>query len=224
MIVHIIRMTHHIAEYTHHIAAIRRYPMGLKRQIGVLTLPIVDCWNCTTSWGGMGWPLILDKQLGLEVHAGPGHWNDPDMLQVGNDSLTLSESRAHFSLWGLLAAPLIAGNDLRAMSDDISDILTNEEVIAIDQDALGRQGYKIRDDGDLEVWVRQLHDGSRAVVLFNRGETKQDMTVNWTEIGYTSEMTVAARDLWQKEDLGSFTGHFTASVPSHDVIMVRITP
>jgi alpha-galactosidase len=185
---------------------------------------ILDCWNCTTSWGGMGWPLILDKQVGLEVHAGPGHWNDPDMLQVGNDSLTVSESRAHFSLWGLLAAPLMAGNDLRAMSDDVSDILTNEEVISIDQDVLGRQGYKVRDDGDLEVWVRQLHDGSRAVVLFNRGETDQDMTVNWTEMGYPSEMTVTVRDLWLKRDLGSFSGHFTASVPSHDVIMVRITP
>jgi alpha-galactosidase len=143
----------------------------------------------------MGWPLILDKQVGLEVHAGPGHWNDPDMLQVGNDSLTISESRAHFSLWALLAAPLMAGNDLRAMPAAISDILTSEEVIAIDQDALGRQGYKVRDDGDLEVWVRLLHDGSRAVVLFNRGEAEQEMTLNWTEIGYTSGMTAAVRDL-----------------------------
>lgn len=185
---------------------------------------ILDCWDCTTSWGGMGWTLILDKQVGLEVHAGPGHWNDPDMLQVGNDSLTFSESRAHFSLWALLAAPLMAGNDLRAMPDAISDILTNKEVMAIDQDALGRQGYKARDDGDLEVWVRQLHDGSRAVVLFNRGEAKQDMTLNWTEIGYTTEMTATVRDLWQKKDVGRFRGHFTASVPPHDVIMVKVTP
>ena len=118
----------------------------------------------------------------------------------------------------------MAGNDLRAMPDAISDILTNEEVMAIDQDPLGRQGYKVRDDGDLEVWVRRLHDGSRAVVLFNRGEAEQDMTVNWTGIGYSSEMTAAVRDLWQKKDLGRFRGHFTASVPPHDVIMVKVTP
>jgi alpha-galactosidase len=172
----------------------------------------------------MGWPLILDKQVGLEVHAGPGHWNDPDMLQVGNDALTASESRAHFSLWALLAAPLMAGNDLRAMTDATRDILTNEEIIAIDKDALGRQGYKVRDDGDLEIWIRQLNDGSRAVVLFNRGETEQEMTVNWTEIGYTSEMTAAVRNLWQKKDQGSSRGHFTASVPPHDVIVVKVTP
>ena len=86
------------------------------------------------------------------------------------------------------------------------------------------QGHKVRDDGDLEVWVRQLHDGGRAVVLFNRGEAEQDMTVSWTEIGYTSQMTVAVRDPWQKKDLGRFESHFAASVPPQDVVMVKLTP
>lgn len=188
------------------------------------TTDILNCWDCTNDWGGMGWVLILDRQVGLENYAGPGHWNDPDMLQVGNDGLTISESRAHFSFWCLLAAPLMAGNDIRSMPEDIKNILTNEEVIAVGQDLLGKQGTKVRDDGDLEVWVRQLQDGSRAVILFNRGQEKQTFAVKWPEIGYPSHLQAKVRDLWQKKDLGKFTGSFTADVPPHDVTMVKIVP
>ena len=117
---------------------------------------ILDCWDCTNTWGGAGWTLLLDKQVGLDKYAGPGGWNDPDMLQVGNAGLTVPESRAHFSMWSMLAAPLMAGNDVRAMSPDIREILTNPEVIAIDQDPLGRQGHKIRDDGDHELWTEAV--------------------------------------------------------------------
>lgn len=188
------------------------------------TEDILDCWGCRTDWGGMGWPMILDLQDGLEIYSGPGHWNDPDMLEVGNDSLTVSESRAHFSLWCLLAAPLMAGNDIRSMSKDVVEILTNKEVIAVDQDPMGKQGHKVRDDGDLEVWARPLHDGSRAVVLFNRGEKEDNIKVDWTEIGYTSHLNAKVRDLWQHKNLGEFSHSFSASVPSHDCVMIIVAP
>jgi alpha-galactosidase len=188
------------------------------------TEDILDCWDCKESWGGAGWTLILDKQVGLEVYAGPGHWNDPDMLEVGNKGLTINESRAHFSFWCLLAAPLMSGNDLRDMSKEIVEILTNKEVIEVDQDTLGKQGIRVRDDGDLEVWAKQLADGSRAVILFNRGKAEAKIAVSWPEIGYTSHLKAKVRDLWRRKDLGEFTGNFSAAVPPHDVVMVRITP
>jgi alpha-galactosidase len=188
------------------------------------TADIQDCWDCKREWGGMGWIYILDLQDGLESYAGPGHWNDPDMLEVGNEGLTLTESQAHFSLWCLLAAPLMAGNDLRTMSADIRNILTNPEIIAVNQDSLGRQGRKVRDEGDLEVWSKEMMDGSRAVVLFNRSKSDSPVSVTWTEIGYPAHLKAKVRDLWQKKDLGKFTGSYKAQVPSHGVVMVRITP
>jgi alpha-galactosidase len=197
------------------------------KEIGHLwrtTEDILDCWGCTTDWGGMGFPLILDKQPGLEVYSGPGYWNDPDMLQVGNDSLTISESRAHFSLWCILAAPLMAGNDLRTMSDEVKEILTNKEIIAIDQDPMGKQGTKIRDDGDLEVWSRQLADGGRAVALFNRGKETAEMSVEWIKLGYPKHLKVKVRDLWRHKNLGKFKEIYKTSVPSHDVVLVRLMP
>jgi alpha-galactosidase len=188
------------------------------------TADIQDCWDCKREWGGMGWIYILDLQDGLESYAGPGHWNDPDMLEVGNEGLNLTESQAHFSLWCLLAAPLMAGNDLRTMSADIRNILTNPEIIAVNQDSLGRQGRKVRDEGDLEVWSKEMMDGSRAVVLFNRSKSDSPVSVTWTEIGYPAHLKAKVRDLWQKKDLGKFTGSYNAQVPSHGVVMVRITP
>jgi alpha-galactosidase len=185
---------------------------------------IQDCWECKKEWGGLGVVQILDLQVGLECAAGPGHWNDPDMLEVGNGGLTLTENRAHFSLWCLLAAPLMAGNDLRTMAPEIRDILTNAEVIAVDQDPLGRQGRKVRDDGESEVWSRELADGGRAVILLNRGPAEVKITVDWTEIGYPAGLAAGVRDLWQREDLGRFSRGFSASVPSHGVVMIRVTP
>ena len=113
------------------------------------------------------WPFSISRSA-LQSYAGPGHWNDPDMLEVGNGGMTDAEYRSHFSLWAILAAPLIAGNDLRNMRPEIHDILTNKEVIAVDQDALGREGERVAKNGDLEVWAKQLKDGSRAVMLLNR--------------------------------------------------------
>ncbi len=167
---------------------------------------------------------ILDLQDGLESYAGPGHWNDPDMLEVGNGGMTTDEYRAHFSLWAVLAAPLLAGNDLRDMKADTRDILSNKEVIAVDQDPLGRQGRRVRKDGELEVWAKQMQDGSRAVVLLNRDTSEREIAVSWEDIGYPGHLSAAVRDLWQAKDLGQFTGKFSARVAPHAVVMVTVRP
>jgi alpha-galactosidase len=138
--------------------------------------------------------------------------------------MTETEYRSHFSLWALLAAPLIAGNDLRNMTPAIQEILTNKEVVAVDQDPLGSEGRRVASHGDLEVWARTLADGSRAVILLNRGATEQEIGVNWEELGYPGHLTAAVRDLWQHKDLGNFTGKFSASVASHGVVMVTLKP
>ncbi len=188
------------------------------------TEDILNCWDCRTDWGGMGWVHILDLQVGLECYAGPGHWNDPDMLEVGNSGLTVEESRSHFSLWAILAAPLFAGNDIINMKNEIREILTNKEVIAVDQDSLGKQGTRIKKDGDLEVWSRVLSDGGRAVVLFNRGEKAKEISFRWDEIGYPKKLKANVRDLWKHKNLGIFVGTFSSEVGSHSVVMIKVIP
>lgn len=185
---------------------------------------IQDCWDCKRDWGGMGVVHILDLQDGLESYAGPGHWNDPDMLEVGNGGMTTNEYRAHFSLWCLLSAPLMAGNDLRSMTPEIKEILTNREVIAVDQDPLGLQGRRVKREGDREVWMKQLADGGRAVVLFNRGPKTAELSLSWIDIGYPPHLSAHVRDLWTGKDLGQMSGKFSAEAPSHDVVMVTIKP
>ena len=194
------------------------------------TFDIADCFDCSTktlAYGKevtnfLGFALILDQQVGLEPHAGPGHWNDPDMLEVGNDSLNYEENKAHFSLWAILAAPLMLGNDIRNMSDDVRNILTNKEIIALDQDKLGKQGVKVRDDGDYEIWVKQLADGSRGVVMFNRSKEAADMSFTWTEAGFPDELKMHVRDLWQHKEMGKFTNKYSAKVPPHGVVALKV--
>ncbi len=185
-----------------------------------------NLWRTTgdiaPSW--QSFVTILDLQVGLEKYASPGHWNDPDMLEVGNTGLSLSESRAHFSLWCILAAPLIAGNDLIHVKPEITEILTNREVIAVDQDSLGKQGTRVKDLGQQEVWAKELKDGGRAVVLFNRDSAEATIRVTWNDLNFTPSMKAQVRDLWKHEDLGIFTGSFAANVAPHDVAMLRITP
>jgi alpha-galactosidase len=167
---------------------------------------------------------ILDLQVGLESYAGPGHWNDPDMMEVGNGGMSATEYRAHFSLWAILAAPLMAGNDLRDMAPEIHDILTNKEVIAVNQDRLGREGRRVWKDGDREVWVKQEQDGSRAVVLLNRGNSEQKIPLKWEQLGYPGHLPAVVRDLWMHKELGRFTGEFSAVVEPHGVVMVTVLP
>jgi alpha-galactosidase len=185
---------------------------------------IIDRWSGSEKWGGNGVVQILDQENGLESYAGPGHWNDPDMLEVGNGGMTTTEYRSHFSMWCILAAPLIAGNDIRSMKPEIRDILINKEAIAIDQDPMGIQGRRVQKDGDLEVWSKQLADGGRAVALLNRGASEQTITAVWSSLGYPETLKASVRDLWAHKDMPSAAGRFSASVPSHGVVLVRIKP
>jgi alpha-galactosidase len=185
---------------------------------------IQDCWDCGKSWGGMGVTHIIDIMQDLYPYAGPGHWNDPDMLEVGNGGLTAPENRAHFSFWCLFAAPLMAGNDLKTMTPEVHDILTNAEAIAVDQDPLGVQGRKVRDDGPREVWVKPLADGSKAVILFNRGTEESSLSVEWQDIGLAPRTTAVVRDLLKKADVATVSGRFEAKVGGHDVAFLRLVP
>jgi alpha-galactosidase len=175
------------------------------------------------TWGDV--TRIIDIEAPLSAYAGPGHWNDPDMLEVGNGALTEDENRAHFSLWAMFAAPLIAGNDLTTMTEATKAILTNAEVIAVDQDPLGNQATVVATpQPGLQVWSKTLSGRNvRAVALFNRNATAASITVQFADVGLSGAQ-VAVRDLWQKADLGSFSGSYTAtSVPSHGVVMLRLS-
>ena len=190
------------------------------------TQDIKDYWGPGSPPDPDGWARsvtqIIDENAPLYYLAGPGHWNDPDMLEVGNGGMNNTEYRSHFSMWAIMAAPLIAGNDLRNMSSETLEILTNEEVIAVNQDPLGIQGTRVRDDGDLEVWYKKMiGNGVRAVALFNRSGSTGDITVSWNEIDLASG-NASVRDLWEHADKGSYSGSYTASVPSHGVVMLEI--
>jgi alpha-galactosidase len=196
-------------------------------QLWRTTDDIVDRWQAQIKWPNgnccaYGVVDILDQQVGLESFAEPGHWNDPDMLEVGNGGMTTTEYRSHFSLWAILAAPLIAGNDLRNMKSADREILTNREVIAVNQDTAGKQGSRVVKNGDSEVWVKEQKDGSRAVVLFNRSAEEKEISVRWLDLGYPSHLRAKIRDLWQHKDLGTFEKEFSARVESHGVVMITV--
>jgi alpha-galactosidase len=171
----------------------------------------------------------LDLEDGLEKYAGPGHWNDPDMLEVGNGGLTEDEERAHFSLWCMLAAPLLAGNDLRNMTPATKAILNNRAVIAIDQDPLGQQGYRVSPARDrssvtptqgLEVFVKPLSGGDTAVCLLNRSEQEKKLDFAWKQYGIAG--VHAIRDLWKNQDAGTTATPYRATIGRHQVIMLRL--
>jgi len=176
---------------------------------------IEDTWNSMLA--------LLDISGQHASAARPGAWNDPDMLEVGNGGMTDDEYRAHFSLWAIMAAPLMAGNDVRALSPATRDILVNREVIAVDQDSLGVQGTLVSErTPELQVWMKPLKDGGRAVVLLNRSALQTVISASWWRLRMSGPARV--RDLWAHADLGAFTGRFSATVPAHGVVMVRVTP
>ncbi|WP_394835321.1 NPCBM/NEW2 domain-containing protein [Pendulispora rubella] len=172
---------------------------------------ISDNWNSVLS--------LLDQQNGLEPFARQSGWNDPDMLEVGNGGMTTTEYRAHFSLWALLNAPLLAGNDLSAMSADTKAILTNRDIIAVDQDWGGSQGRLLRDLGNgTQVWGKPMSDGSVAIVLFNRNGATSSITTSAAEIGLGGSSSYRLKDLWSKAE-STTSGSISASVPSHGAAM-----
>jgi alpha-galactosidase len=182
-----------------------------------------NLWRTTgdieASWKSMS-SIGFDKQTGLDQYAGPGHWNDPDMLEVGNDRMDAVEDKCHMSLWAMLAAPLLAGNDIRSMSDDTKEILLNKEIIAIDQDKLGRQGTRVTKDGRTETWMKPLSNGDLAVAMFNRDDRDQLMIVKWSDLGITGKHEV--RDVWHHADRGRIKDLFEAEVSSHGAVVIRV--
>ncbi len=159
-------------------------------------------------------------QEGLQKYAGPGHWNDPDFLQIGNRGLNLNEDKTQMSLWSLLAAPLFSSTDLTKLTPAQLAILTNPEVIAVDRDPEGIQGHRVSQSGPVQVWAKPLSGGRMAVGLINSGESPFPASVNFSEIGYSHPVHV--RDLWQKKDLGVFQSSFKTTVPKHGVVLIEI--
>lgn len=166
---------------------------------------------------------VFDRTSLYDEYAGPGGWNDADMLQVGNSELSLEENRAHFTLWAMMASPLLIGTDVRHISPEVRDILTNPEVIAIDQDPLGRAANLIRDDGWWEVWSKVLSPpgGQRAVVFLNRDDQPRDISVSWGELGLYQWAWV--RDVWNDKDIGWTEHGYTATVPPRGLVLLRVT-
>ena len=197
---------------------------------------ITSCFDCIVdhgTWFSWGVLQILDKQEGLRIYAGPDHWNDPDMMEVGN-GMKVNEDRAHFSMWCMLAAPLIAGNDLSNMSGETIQILTNKEAIAVNQDTLGIQGFKYSAREGLEIWFKPLSGGAWALCFLNRDTVDKEIEFNWKEHLVSDTFsnrqldfkagTYAVRDLWVKKDSGTTRKPFRAKVPTHDVKLLKLSP
>jgi alpha-galactosidase len=193
-----------------------------------------DVWTWGAAVGGNLWRTTGDISdtwdsmtrigFGQDEHgpfAKPGHWNDPDMLEVGNGGMTDDEYRTHMSLWALLSAPLLAGNDLRSMTPETVKILTNRDVIAIDQDALGRQARRVKQDGDIEIWKKELVSGTLALAVFNRGAADASVTLRCGELQLCGDFKM--RDLWAQADRGVLGDATTVSVPKHGVALLRFS-
>eukprot|EP00475_Leptophrys_vorax_P036679 TRINITY_DN623_c0_g1_i1.p2 TRINITY_DN623_c0_g1~~TRINITY_DN623_c0_g1_i1.p2 ORF type:complete len:394 (+),score=119.44 TRINITY_DN623_c0_g1_i1:115-1182(+) len=177
---------------------------------------ISDNWNSMLN--------NLDANNKWAKYAGPGQWNDPDMLEVGNGGMTFEEYKAHFSLWSLVKSPLLIGCDLESASQETLSILKNKEVIAINQDALGVQGQKVTSSNGLEVWHGALSNGEHSVILFNRSGKSATITAKWSDLGLAAGSKFNVRDLWAHKDMGVKSGSFGATVASHAVVMVKLSP
>ncbi|HEX8343138.1 MAG TPA: ricin-type beta-trefoil lectin domain protein [Actinoplanes sp.] len=196
--------------------------------------PVADMWrtteDITNKWSTgcladcfMGITEILDVQAPLYTWAGPQHWNDPDMLEVGvKGTFTPTENRAHFSMWAIMAAPLIAGNDITTMPADVRTVLTNSDVLAVNQDSAGRQARRVRDNGETEVWAKTMSDGSAAVALLNRSASTATISTTATEIGMPASTSgYNLFDVWTKTSTNTSSA-VSATVPPHGVVMYRV--
>jgi len=196
------------------------------------TPDIRNIYKGKLNWGGLGIVDIIDKQADLFSYAGPGHWNDPDMLEVGNAGLTYDENITHFSMWAMLSAPLMAGNDLRNMPKDVKEILTNKEVIAIDQDKLGKQAFKFLDMGDKEIWVKFLENEELAVCFLNRSEFTWKEDYNWARLNIYHDRKAIRfgrqgyefYNVWNKKHTGTTNNILDFQIPTHGVLMLRLKP
>jgi len=203
-------------------------PWEWGKEVGHLwrtTGDIVDRWDAMIS--------ILDKERDLAKYAGPGYWNDPDMLEVGNGGMTTEEYKTHFSLWCMLAAPLMAGNDLGDMTPETKEILTNEDIIALDQDPLGKQAFCYRNNGDYEIWIKKLENNGKAACLLNRSDEMKEVQVDlnillkandnyWASDNYKLE-DYNISDLWAHKTVKAEEAPFFVKMPPHSVIVYRFT-
>jgi alpha-galactosidase len=193
-----------------------------------------DVWKWGPEVGGNLWRTTGDitdnynrmsqigfMQAGLAKYAGPGHWNDPDMLEVGNGGMTFDEYKTHMTLWTILAAPLLAGNDLSKMTPETKELLMNKEVIAVDQDRLGRQGDRVWAEGPQEIWAKPLMGGAKAVGIFNRAGTPRTISLKLSMIGFGPNATL--RDLWAHKDVQATNGVYTVTVPKHGAVMLKVS-
>jgi alpha-galactosidase len=192
-----------------------------------------DVWNWGTKVGGNLWRTTGDisdnwksmstigfKQIAIAPYATIGHWNDPDMLEVGNGGMNDDEYRTHMTMWAMLRAPLLAGNDIRSMSDATKSILLNKEVIAIDQDRLGKPAKLAKTDGDVEIWTRPLDHGTSAVAFFNKGEQPTKVTLAWADAKLRAPSRI--RDLWAHKEVQGNHGGFSANVPAHGTVLLTL--
>ncbi|MET8998449.1 ricin-type beta-trefoil lectin domain protein [Amycolatopsis sp. NPDC004169] len=199
-----------------------KYDWGQVADLWRTTEDLLDIWqNGNTNSYPMGVGNVLDVTAPLTAQAGPGHWNDPDMLVVGRPGLSLTESRAHFALWALMAAPLMAGNDIRSMSADISAVLRNPRLLAVDQDSRGAGGRRVRDDGNTEVFAKPLSDGSVAVGLLNRGSGTTTISTTAAQIGLAGS-SFTLTDLWTG-GTSATGGTISANVAAHDIAVYRVS-
>ncbi|MDK2838397.1 MAG: alpha-galactosidase, partial [Bacteroidota bacterium] len=196
---------------------------------------IYNCFDCVQdygSWKSWGAMQILDLQDGLRQYAGPDHWNDPDMLEVGN-GMSNNEERAHFSMWAILAAPLMAGNDIQNMNSQTLSVLTNKEVIAINQDSLGIQGFRYAVNDSVETWMKPLVNNEWAIFYLNRSKSPKNILVDWKNFSVKDDLSgktldttgknlFVIRDLWQKKDIGDTKKNLSTTIPPHDVLCLRI--
>ena len=198
--------------------------------------PCFDCEYSHGTWSSWGVLKILDMQKDLRKYAGPGHWNDPDMMEVGN-GMSQAEDRSHFAMWAMLAAPLIAGNDLRAMSAETLAILSNQEVIAVDQDELGIQGFIYADnyqDTSLQIWFKPLQNGDWAMAILNRGDKQSLLTFDWKNEKVQDDLSQRAtefaqqvyqiRNLWSGQELADSQTMLQQQIAAHDTLILRLSP
>lgn len=197
---------------------------------------VAACFDCVLDYGtgnSLGVLPQTDAQKGTRAFAGPGHWNDPGLLQIGT-TMTEAEDRAQLSLWAMLAAPLVCSNDLTSMTEATRKLLTNPETIAVDQDNLGIQGFRYRTDGELELWVRPLSRGQLALLFLNRGRSAREVSFDWAKNEIRDDLThrhydltetvYEVRDLWAHEHLGTTNRPLSTTLQRHDVLMLRLTP
>ena len=196
---------------------------------------IFNCFDCIDQhpgWAAYGVMQILDMQNGLRKYAGPGHWNDPDMLEVGNGQ-TVNQDRAHFTMWCMLAAPLILGNDIRNMSQETKDIILNKEVIALDQDTLGIQGLKFAAEDGLEFWFKPLVNDDWAFCILNRTTEPKEYTIDWQKFNLYDDVArrftdfdskvYSVRNLWTRQEEGNTKKMKSVTIPGHDVVLYRLS-